>query len=167
MAVPVRDTAAGRLRRLLAHAVLGAAALVSAWAAASAVGRSSRAASEVDEARSALEGHREAADAVAGECGLRPFSGEADLETFPVELPVHPTRREMECARRVSVARADLIEDHSRIRRAAEEAGAARALARRRLSIAGLLALVLVVEVYGTEVRARSRAGGRVRGGAR
>jgi hypothetical protein len=164
MAISLRETASARLMRFSYHAVVGAAAALATWSAVSALGRSKAAGAELAAAREQLEEHRVSADALAAECGIRPFSDEGSLETFPMQLPAFPTKRENECARKVGVARADLIQDHFRLKTATADEAKKTTAARRRVPVAAVLAVILAAGIYLAEMRPRSRTARRTAG---
>lgn len=140
---------------------LAAGALAAALAALSAAGT----ARDARNAGVALSGirerqaqHKEAADALAVECRLRPFSDEASLDTFPMDLSRFQNKREAECARRVSIARADLIQDLVQIRNVVKEEARLRSSTRVRAATAVVLGAGWLLALYLAEIRPRTRS---------
>ncbi len=162
MVVHARDMPAARLRRWGYNGLVTVLAVVAVWAAAAARSRARLLAAELDEAKLSLEEHLVAADRVASECGLEPFSDGESLKHFPVTLPAVPTRREMDCAQRVAVARSDLIEDHLKIDGTEPLLQESRDASRIRSILAATMTLVWALGIYVTEIlpwrRARQRA---------
>jgi hypothetical protein len=157
MVVQSRDLLSTRLRRWIWHAIVLVATLWAIWSAAGWTSRLGEARAERDRVERALIEHREGADRVAAECGLEPFGDKASLEHFPLDLPPFPTRREMECGRKVSEARSDLIEDHLALERLAPVIEESAPVARKRWMLSGALALLLVAGVVVLEVLPRRR----------
>src|SRR5229473_2382907 len=111
MTVSARDLPASRSRRRVYHVVVG---LVAAWASWSGVawnGRDREASTALAAAREKVEAGRAAADGVAAECGLKPFSDDRSLERFPMASPPFPTRKESGCLKKVQQVRSELIND--------------------------------------------------------
>jgi hypothetical protein len=112
MAIEIRDTFQARLRRWGGLAAGAVAVLLSLWWTVGHYSEAGRVADDISRVESDLLEHIEAADAVAEDCGLAPFSDEASLAHFPMKVPDFPTRKERECGRTVGIARADLQDDH-------------------------------------------------------
>jgi len=168
MVVGARDLPHSRRRRWLYHGAVAAAAALAVWWAAAGLSRAARAAEAVAAAEADLRRKVVEADAVAADCGLARFSDEASLESFPMRIPSFPTKREMECANRVSRARAALIEEHLDLEKLRPEAAEARRSVRTRIWIAGLVTLGWIGGLYVLELlpsRRGSTAGGGRRGG--
>lgn len=158
MVLHARDLPAARLRRWGYNGLVTVLAVIACWSAVGAWSRARELAEELEVARNSLDQHLLAADRIASECGLEPFSDEESLERFPVTLPPFPTRSEMECARRVGVARSDLIEDHLKIDRTGPLLVETRDASRTRAILAGGMALVWALGIYITEIHPRRRA---------
>jgi len=145
------------------HGAVAAIALISGWIAFGAVSRSREAAAEVAAAVESLETHKVEADGVAAECGLPPFSDKKSLESFPMRIPPFPTKRESACAKKVTEARANLIEDHFKLEQATPRSFEASRTARRGVTAALGLAAVWAAGFYVLEIhfgRAASRRRG-------
>lgn len=155
MAVNARDLRGARLRRWMGHAAFGTIAVASAWWAWSNLSALRSLEREMQAAREEIPALEVAADAVADECGLPPFSDPESLKRFPMEIGRFPSRREMECGNRVTKARSDLIENYleiDRLRPRIEEAGEAISPS---VPIAVALAAGFVVWIWFGEIRHR------------
>lgn len=142
MTVESRDLPSSRLRRWTWLAVLLLATGIALWSSLGWSSRVREARAETERVQVGLFEHRVAADRVAAECGLESFSDEESLEHFPLTLPPFPTRREMECGKKVSVARSDLIEDHLALRELEKRIEEGAPVAKRRWVLTGILALL-------------------------
>ncbi len=160
MVLNARDLPEARRRRWIVHAALGLLALASVWWSWSTLSRLRGLEGELKAAGEAIPTLEAAADQVAGDCGLAPFSDPESLRRFPMEVGRFPSRRRMECANRVTKARSDLIETYlemDRLRPRIEEA--------RDGILPGLPFAILVVVGFATwiylgEIRPRRRRAG-------
>jgi hypothetical protein len=155
MVVSARDLPEARRRRWAVHAVLVLLVLVTAWWGLKGYLETRGLRQDLQRAADRLVGQVSTADAVAADCGLEPFSDEEALKVFPVELPPFPTRAQVECAERVTTARADLIETHLRISRLGFRVEEVRQAPRIYLPLSGVLALALGIWLYASELRYR------------
>jgi hypothetical protein len=148
MVVSAHDLPGARLRRWGYHVGLGVASFVAIWIAVNASAAAKRAGREQSAARRSLTSHTEAADQVAADCDLDPFSHEAALEHYPIEIPDFPTRQERECIERVTNARADLIDDHLLLEQLEPEVAETARAAQVRVIVASLLVLLWVAGLF-------------------
>jgi hypothetical protein len=157
MAVNARELPASRMRRRVAHGLLGIALVAStswAWLSHSRV-------TELEVHRQVATGRipglERIADGVAAECGIPRFSDERSLERFPVKVGLHPTRREAECAAKVSAARSNLIETYLELERLKPLRGKAEAAAAPSIPVALSVAAGAAVWLWASELRHRRK----------
>jgi hypothetical protein len=161
MTVSARDLPESRFKRRLYHVIVGLVAAWVSWSALAWNGRERAASSALGSARERFEAGRTTADAVAAECGLKPFSDERSLQRFPMERPPFPTRKESECLKKVTQVRSELINDRFELDKAVPLAAETGAAARRRLMFAAACLTIFIVGVYATEFHTRLRAASR------
>jgi len=157
MVIAARETPGARLRRWSYHAVVGIAALIAIGSAIGGAARARNASSDLAALKDGLQEHRTTADVLAAQCGIPRFSDEVSLESFPVQLPAFPTKREAECARKISTARADLLQDHLRMKEVTARAEETRGATRIRLVVAVALAVFWGAGIYVGEFHPRTR----------
>src|SRR5262245_24169490 len=158
MAIPAHRTARARTIRwslLAAGGLVAGVAVLSAFGSARAA-RNARLA--IDDTKDRQRQHKETADALAVECHLRKFSDDASLDTFPMDLGRFQSKSEAECARKISIARADLIQDLVQLSNGAREEAKLRRSTRFRAWMAVTLAVVWAASIYLAEIRPRSRS---------
>lgn len=155
MTVNARDLPEARLRRWGIHALLGLAFLTSVWWAWGAYSRAWELESLRESARGRIPALEEAADQVASQCGLAPFSDRESLKTFPMEIGRYPTRRERECGEKVTKARADLIETYLELDRLRPLIVKARAGTEPTIPVVLLLGALLGIWLWFSEIRHR------------
>lgn len=158
MSVSARDLPEARRKRYAYHAAAGLVALLASWNALSWNARAREAASVLAAAQEKVSAGRLAADGVAAECGLPPFSDEKSLRRFPMHRPPFPTKRESACLQKVTEVRGSLINDLFDLDRAAPIAAETSATARRRLAVAGVFAAIFLAGVYAMEIHQGRRA---------
>jgi hypothetical protein len=158
MAISAHSTARARTIRWTFLGAGGLAAAVAALSASEAARDARTASAAIAEIRERQGQHKKAADAIAVECKLRRFSDDASLDTFPMDLGRFQSKREAECARRVSIARADLIQDLVQLRNAVKDEARLGNSSRRRVRIAAVLVGGWMVALYLAEIRPRSRS---------
>ncbi len=158
MVLNARDLPEARRRRWMVHTVLGLLALTSVWWIWSSFTHLRRLEGEMKEAGESLPALEAAADQVAADCGLALFSSPESLRRFPMEVGRFPSRREMECANRVTKTRSDLIETYLEMDRLRPRLEEARDALSPSVPISVILVVGFLAWIYLGEIRPR-RAG--------
>ncbi|HXI02670.1 MAG TPA: hypothetical protein VNI57_05785 [Candidatus Saccharimonadales bacterium] len=155
MALNPRDLPPARIRRWSIHAGAALAILASSWWAWSGSARLGSLEAALREAGDRIPVLEKAANDVASDCGIEPFSDPESLRRFPMKVGPRATRRETECARRVTKARSDLIETYLAMDRLRPLVSDAREAASPRGPAAGVVLLAAGAWLYASEIRPR------------